>query len=154
MVFSHFPLGVTGNLFFDEFLPFIGMAFSLCQGDFDFCQSACEVNSQWDECESFLVKFDLDLFEFAPVDQEFSGSKRFMIHDISMLVSADMAPEQKEFAASKAGEGLLQVRIALPETFDFGAYQGDASLELFQQVVFISGFFVLDRWGKLSSLRL
>ena len=58
--------------------------------------------------------------------QEFARSSGFVISQVAMLVQSNGAAHQKKFAVAHPAKRLIQRRQTLTQTFNLGAYQGDA----------------------------
>ena len=66
-----------------------------------------------------------------------------MIGNISVRIRPDVYIQEKGFAVLDEAVGVLEVRIALADGFDFSAAEGDAGLEALEEEVIVTGAAVL-----------
>ena len=69
------------------------------------------------------------------MDQQFARTQRGVIEDVSVLIGADVAIQQPEFAVFDQAVGVLEVAAASPYRFDLGPGQSNPRLKFFQQEV-------------------
>ena len=81
----------------------------------------------------FLLRLADELANFFFVDQQLAGAQRSVVEDVAVVIGADVAVEQPEFAIFKQAIGVFEVGLAGADRFDLGAGQGDAGFKFFQQ---------------------
>ena len=80
-----------------------------------------------------MLGFADELANFFLVNQELAGAQGGMIGVIAMVVGADVAVEEPEFAVFDQAVGVLKIGLARADGFDLGSGERDSGLEFFQQ---------------------
>ena len=66
-----------------------------------------EIDAERDKREPLLLGLAQELIDLLAVEQEFTSTERFVIHDVAVAVGADVAMVKKRLAAFHAGITIL-----------------------------------------------
>ena len=105
------------------------------EGEFDFDFAILEIHAGGDEGESLLLGLADELANFFLVNQKFAGAEGGMIGRVAVVIGADVAVEEPEFAVFDKAVGVLEIGGAGADGLHFGSGENDAGLEFFEQEV-------------------
>src|SRR3989442_11248259 len=91
------------------------------QGKFELYSAVLKIHAGGDEGEPALLRLANQLADFLPVHQQLAGAQRSVVEDVAMLVGADVAVEQPEFAVFDEPIGIFKVGASSPDRFDLGS---------------------------------
>src|SRR6266852_8751973 len=117
------------------------------QGKFELYSAVFKIHAGGDEGEPALLRPANQLADFLPVHQQLAGAQRSVVEDVAVLVGADVAVEQPEFAVFDEPIGIFKVSAASPDRFDLGSRQGNTRLKFFQQEVIVSSDPIRRLWA-------
>ena len=116
-------------------LALVPLLFALCEGEFYLDFAILKVHAGGDQRESLLLRLSDQFSNFFFVDQELAGAKRGVVGVVAVVIRADMAVEEPEFAILDQAVGIFQICRAGAYRFDLGPGQNHPSLEFFEQEV-------------------
>ena len=128
-----------------EGFAFVVEFFSLGQSDGEFGPIAfVEVEHQGDDGKALFVDLAVERVELLFVQQQLAGSP-FVSGEVAVggLQVADVGIKQPEFAFDEAAVGVIDIDPSLPQGLDFATLELDAGFVFLQDLIFVSGFFVL-----------
>ena len=113
--------------------------FPFGQPEFDLGETTFgEIDAEGDERQPLLLRPAKELIDLLPVEEQFPGTERFVIHDIAMAVWTDVAMVEKHLAVPHAGIAIHQVHTPLSQRLDLRTMEHDPSLELiFDEIVVV-----------------
>src|ERR1039458_4314721 len=119
-------------------LALVPELFALGQGEFDFDFAILEIHAGGDQSESLLLGLANELANFFFVKQKFAGAENGMIGVVAVLIGADVAVEEPEFALLDQAVGVLEIGLAGANGLYFGSGENHSGLEFFEQEIVVT----------------
>ena len=131
----NFTAGFAG---FDGFSAVI-LLLALREPDLNLGMAALgEIDAEWNERQPLLLGPADQLVDFLPMQQQLSGPRRIMVHDVAVAVGADMALVQKDFVLMDGGVAVLQIHATFSKGFHFRPLEYDAGFKfLFDEIIVV-----------------
>ena len=126
-----------------ELLTLVIMVKSTADADLYLGLAALEVHGEGNEREALALHQLLDLADLLLVEQEFAVAVRLVAGVPGAGVRGDVRVLQPDFAVLDARIRALDLDAVFAHGLDLGASQGDARLELREELVVVPGTAVL-----------
>lgn len=150
LVFSSKPLTFFQCTFYIAFcrlslqvLTLIVIVFAACQGQFQFSLAVLEIHFKRHQRITLFPGLAEEFDDFRLVHQQFSGAKRVMIEDISLLIRADMHMFNEYLVILDNGITVLEICLASPQGLDLSPLQCQPRLKSLMNEIVMTGLAVL-----------
>ena len=81
------------------------------------------------------------------MEEELSGGFRLMILDVAKAVFVNMGVVKEGLVVLDPGKGIAQLAFAGAQSFDFGAFEHNAGLECFEDMIIAARFGIGENLG-------
>lgn len=134
------PLDLAAGFAGSDGLPAVVLLLALRETDLDLGMAALgEIDAEGHEREPLLLGLADQFVDFLPMQQQFSGPGRILVHDVPVTVGADVAMVQKDFVVVYGGVTILEVHTAFTQGFHFRPLKHDAGFKLLFDEIIVVG---------------
>ena len=82
------------------------------QREFNFHSAILEIQTGGDEGQALLLGLADELANLLFMDQQLAGAQGRVVEDVAVIIRADVAVEQPEFAVLEQSVGVFEVRLS------------------------------------------